>query len=126
MTMPSADPSSESMTKSMTYTMPLMFGFFSLQFSSGLSIYFIVSSLVGVAIQLGLNRFMGLGSSAGSTSSGGKKLAPAKESVKLPEPAPAKESAEIPKEPISAGTQGAGRRTAREKGKRRRARKKRR
>ena len=64
MTTPTADPSSESMTKSMTYTMPLMFGFFSLQFSSGLSIYFIISSLVGVAIQLGINRAMGLGPNA--------------------------------------------------------------
>jgi YidC/Oxa1 family membrane protein insertase len=64
MTTPTADPSSESMTKSMTYTMPLMFGFFSLQFSSGLSIYFIISSLVGVAIQLGINKAMGLGPNA--------------------------------------------------------------
>lgn len=58
MTTPSADPSAESMTKSMTYTMPLMFGFFSLSFASGLSIYFIVSGLVGIAIQWGLNKYM--------------------------------------------------------------------
>ncbi len=36
------------MTKSMQYTMPLMFGFFSLSFPSGLSIYFILSNLIGI------------------------------------------------------------------------------
>lgn len=36
------------MNKSMQYTMPLMFGFFSLSFPSGLSIYFILSSLIGI------------------------------------------------------------------------------
>jgi YidC/Oxa1 family membrane protein insertase len=37
------------MTQSMQYTMPLMFGFFSLQFPAGLSIYFILSNLIGIA-----------------------------------------------------------------------------
>ncbi|MGW8319012.1 MAG: YidC/Oxa1 family membrane protein insertase [Candidatus Promineifilaceae bacterium] len=36
------------MTQSMQYTMPLMFGFFSLSFPAGLSIYFILSSLIGI------------------------------------------------------------------------------
>jgi YidC/Oxa1 family membrane protein insertase len=36
------------MTRSMTTIMPLMFGFFSLSFSVGLSIYFVVSNLVGI------------------------------------------------------------------------------
>jgi YidC/Oxa1 family membrane protein insertase len=36
------------MTKSMTTIMPLMFGFFSLSFSVGLSIYFVTSNLIGV------------------------------------------------------------------------------
>jgi YidC/Oxa1 family membrane protein insertase len=39
----------ESMTKSMTTVMPLMFGFFALSFPIGLSIYFIVGNLVGIA-----------------------------------------------------------------------------
>ena len=60
MSMPATDPQSASMTKSMNYTMPLMFGFFSLSFSSGLSIYFVVSSLVGIGIQYGLNKHFGL------------------------------------------------------------------
>ena len=73
MTTPGGDPSTESMTRSMNYTMPLMFGFFSLSFSSGLSIYFIVSSLVGIAIQLGLNKYMGLGPAAQPDSISSKK-----------------------------------------------------
>jgi YidC/Oxa1 family membrane protein insertase len=36
------------MTRSMTTIMPLMFGFFSLTFSVGLSIYFVVSNVVGI------------------------------------------------------------------------------
>jgi len=36
------------MTQSMQYTMPLMFGFFSLSFPSGLSIYFILSNIIGI------------------------------------------------------------------------------
>ena len=47
MATPSADPSQQSMTRQMNLIMPLMFGLFSLQFASGLSIYFIVSNLVG-------------------------------------------------------------------------------
>lgn len=36
------------MTQSMQYTMPLMFGFFALQFPAGLSLYFILSNVIGV------------------------------------------------------------------------------
>ena len=36
------------MTQSMQYTMPLMFGFFALTFPAGLSLYFILSNIVGV------------------------------------------------------------------------------
>ena len=44
------------MQQSMTTMMPLMFGFFSLSFSVGISIYFITSNLIG-AFQYGiLNR----------------------------------------------------------------------
>ncbi|MBC7870909.1 MAG: membrane protein insertase YidC [Chitinophagaceae bacterium] len=49
---PSADgklDQSAQMTRSMTTIMPLMFGFFSLQFSVGLGIYFVVSNVVGIA-----------------------------------------------------------------------------
>lgn len=42
------DPA-QAMSKSMQTTMPLMFGFFSLSFPSGLSIYFVLSNLIGIA-----------------------------------------------------------------------------
>ncbi|MCA9937110.1 MAG: membrane protein insertase YidC [Anaerolineales bacterium] len=38
------------MTQSMQYTMPIMFGVMSLQFPAGLSIYWILTSLIGVAM----------------------------------------------------------------------------
>jgi YidC/Oxa1 family membrane protein insertase len=42
------DPA-QAMSRSMQTTMPLMFGFFSLSFPSGLSIYFILSNVIGIA-----------------------------------------------------------------------------
>lgn len=38
----------QAMTQSMTTIMPLMFGFFSLSFSVGLSIYFVTSNIMGI------------------------------------------------------------------------------
>jgi YidC/Oxa1 family membrane protein insertase len=38
----------QAMTQSMTTVMPLMFGFFSLSFSVGLSIYFITGNIIGI------------------------------------------------------------------------------
>lgn len=43
------DDPAQSMQRSMLVTMPLMFGFFSLQFPAGLSIYFVVTNLIGIA-----------------------------------------------------------------------------
>ena len=51
MTAPATDPQSQSMNQSMQVMMPLMLGFFSLQFSSGLALYFVISNLVGIVIQ---------------------------------------------------------------------------
>ena len=51
MTAPAGDAQSSSMNQSMQVMMPLMMGFFSLQFSSGLSLYFIISNVVGIVIQ---------------------------------------------------------------------------
>ena len=56
MATPSADPSQASMTRQMNIVMPLMFGLFALQFASGLSIYFIVSNVVGAAQSWLMNR----------------------------------------------------------------------
>lgn len=53
--MPATNPQNDkdnpaaAMSRSMLYTMPLMFGMFSLSFPSGLSIYFVVSNLIGIA-----------------------------------------------------------------------------
>lgn len=69
------------MTQSMQYTMPIMFGVMSLQFPAGLSIYWILTSLIGVAMGYYARRQM-----AGT-------LVPAK-SVAYQEPMPAPE--EIP------------------------------
>jgi len=57
MTPLSDDPQTSSMNQTMQYTMPLMFGFFSLQFASGLSLYFIISAVVGIAIQYVMNNW---------------------------------------------------------------------
>ncbi|MCL4871633.1 MAG: membrane protein insertase YidC [Anaerolineae bacterium] len=52
--MPTTNPQNDkdnpaaAMTRSMLYTMPLMFGMFSLSFPAGLSIYFIVSNVIGI------------------------------------------------------------------------------
>ncbi len=50
------DNPAASMTQSMQYTMPLMFGLFSLQFPSGLSIYFILANLIGIVQGLYMRR----------------------------------------------------------------------
>lgn len=131
MTAPGGDPSTESMTRSMNYTMPLMFGFFSLNFSSGLSIYFVVSSLVGIAIQLGLNRFMGLGPGGKLNGASSQKDKEQKSLMAEPE---SDLSTELKEEVIEAGRQqvtlapkpAVSGDSTMEKGKRRRARKKRR
>jgi len=42
------DNPAAAMSKSMQTTMPLMFGFFSLSFPSGLSIYFVLANIIGI------------------------------------------------------------------------------
>lgn len=51
MAMPSADPQSSAINNQMQMMMPVMFGFFALQFPSGLSAYWIISSLVRLVFQ---------------------------------------------------------------------------
>jgi len=50
-TTPSADPRQQSSQAMMLWMIPIMLGFFSLQFPSGLSMYWIMSNLIGVGIQ---------------------------------------------------------------------------
>ncbi len=54
------DGQAASMGQSMTLMMPLMFGFFSLSFSTGLSFYFIVSNVIGIVTQGFISGWSGL------------------------------------------------------------------
>jgi YidC/Oxa1 family membrane protein insertase len=56
----SGDGQAASMSQSMTLMMPLMFGFFSLNFSTGLSFYFIVSNVIGIVTQGFISGWEGL------------------------------------------------------------------
>jgi len=51
MTQPTSDPQTASMNQTMQLMMPLMFGYFTTQFASGLALYFVISNVVGIAIQ---------------------------------------------------------------------------
>jgi YidC/Oxa1 family membrane protein insertase len=56
----SSDSQPAGMSQSMTMMMPLMFGFFSLNFSTGLSFYFIVSNIIGIITQGFVSGWSGL------------------------------------------------------------------
>jgi YidC/Oxa1 family membrane protein insertase len=59
-TQPTAtDAQAAQMSQSMMITMPLMFGYLAMQMPAGLSIYFIVSNVVGIGIQWLTNRWLG-------------------------------------------------------------------
>jgi YidC/Oxa1 family membrane protein insertase len=77
----SGDGQGASMTQSMTLMMPLMFGFFSLNFSTGLSFYFIVSNVIGIVTQGFISGWEGLlfwrGFSLTNLLGGGRQARPA-------------------------------------------------
>ncbi len=50
-TSPTTDPRQSTMNRYMLWMMPIMFGYFTFYFSSGLALYWGVSNLVGIAIQ---------------------------------------------------------------------------
>ena len=50
-TMPSASPQQDSTNRMLLWMMPVMFGFFTLNFPSGLAVYWVVSNVIGVVIQ---------------------------------------------------------------------------
>lgn len=50
-TPPATDPRQQSMTQMTTLMMPLMFGLFTLSFPSGLALYWVISNLIGIAMQ---------------------------------------------------------------------------
>ena len=51
MTPPGADPQQASMNQSMQLMMPIMFGYITLQYASGLALYFVASNIVGMITQ---------------------------------------------------------------------------
>jgi YidC/Oxa1 family membrane protein insertase len=53
-----SDNPAAAMTQSMLYTMPIMFGFFSLQFPAGLSIYFVLVNIIGIGQGFYMKRSM--------------------------------------------------------------------
>ena len=71
------------MNQSMTLMMPLMFGFFSLNFSTGLSFYFVVSNIIGIVTQGFISGWEGLlfwrGFSLTNLLGGGARTRPAPE-----------------------------------------------
>lgn len=72
MTPPNADPTAAATSRQMAIMMPLMFGLFALQFASGLSIYFIVSNIIGVA------QYYFIGRPKKTAAAPGTKIVPAK------------------------------------------------
>lgn len=78
MTQPSTDPQQASMNQTMQLMMPLMFGYFTMQFSSGLALYFIISNVIGIVLQWGIERLEGpvaiAGASAPAPAAGKEKV----------------------------------------------------
>jgi len=56
LTPPSADPQQRAMGQTMQLTMPLMIGFFSLNFPSGLAIYWTVANVIGIGQYIAMGR----------------------------------------------------------------------
>jgi len=50
-TVPSTDPQQQSMGKMMIWMMPLLFGFMTLMFPSGLALFWLVSNIIGIVTQ---------------------------------------------------------------------------
>jgi YidC/Oxa1 family membrane protein insertase len=91
MTASSSDGQAASMNQSMTMMMPLMFGFFSLNFATGLSFYFIISNIIGIITQGFISGWEGLlfwkGVSLGNLLPLGQRPAPTQTEVKQTQPA---------------------------------------
>ncbi len=55
----SSDPQQQSVNNSMQIMMPLMFAYFTTLYASGLALYFVVSNIVGILLQWGIERAEG-------------------------------------------------------------------
>lgn len=93
MTMPGQDPKQESINSMMQWTMPAMFGFFTLQFPTGLALYWVVSNLISIGIQYkvtgwGTLFMFGSKSKAPEANTNTRKLAVAKAEKAISAPSP--------------------------------------
>jgi YidC/Oxa1 family membrane protein insertase len=120
MTMPNRqtmDPQQQSVNQTMLIMMPLMFAFFTLQFPSGLALYWVATNVIGVVLQyfyqgpsqFDWRRIFSMNPSA----------TPAVQPAKREEPTPAAEEAE-PEEGAEAPAAAAKRRRRRRRGRQRR------
>jgi YidC/Oxa1 family membrane protein insertase len=50
-TMPTSDPKQQSMNNMLIWLMPLMFGFFTISFPSGLAVFWLISNIIGIITQ---------------------------------------------------------------------------
>ncbi len=76
MTVPNADPQQAQMNQMMQTMMPLMFAFMTIQFSSGLALYWVMSNMIGITLQYTVTGW-------------GSLFKPAPKSAPKPAPAPA-------------------------------------
>lgn len=95
MTQPTTDERQKQMNDMMQWTMPLMFGFFTISFPSGLALYWVISNIISMVIQYFVTGWGGLA---------GLRLGP----VQFPGTAPAAVTV-IPAPASRNGTSGAGR-----------------
>lgn len=68
-----ADPKQAAQSRMMLWMMPIMFAFLTLQFPSGLALYWVVSNVVGIAVQYKITGWGGLVSAAPGKPVGGDK-----------------------------------------------------
>ncbi|MDO8569050.1 MAG: YidC/Oxa1 family membrane protein insertase [Dehalococcoidales bacterium] len=66
-TQPSIDPRQDSQNRMMLWMMPLMFAFFTLQFPSGLALYWVISNVISIVIQYKVTGWGGLAPMVGTT-----------------------------------------------------------
>ena len=60
MTLPTADPKQQSMSRMMLWLMPLMFVFFTMQFPAGLALFWVFSNIIGIVMQYFITGWGGL------------------------------------------------------------------
>ncbi|MDP2936512.1 MAG: YidC/Oxa1 family membrane protein insertase [Dehalococcoidia bacterium] len=77
MTMANADPQQAQMNRMMQTMMPLMFAFMTLSFASGLALYWVMSNLVGIAMQYTVTGWGNLFTPAPAPAAATSKPAPA-------------------------------------------------